>query len=356
MDFNFARITWLNDSFFKICSNKRSPRLELNRSLFVGYVENYFGGFIRIIEKGSDSLFIPEGRNGKGFNLFLAGIARAIAMMKEIDAKTLAIEQTSHKGFSDEMVSNNLELDFFPFNENNLCEMGTSISGTLLQVDIENFNSFNHSLDLVSIDEVHGGENISESDAFINLKEFFQDTLTKGVDSLSHYLVYEFERLLTSALGNHKTLTMMPTEEEKSSRALNNLGKADQNKIGALESSVIGITGDCANSGWDYANHDYTDNLYAAFDFEGAFGGSNSSLSGDEFLGHVSENEKRVPISTEEDLWDSDTNELICQKALLVTRENCLPTQNLNTQRRSYKKKNQRSHLMRTRSQTRMGL
>ncbi|CAH9109606.1 unnamed protein product [Cuscuta epithymum] len=57
-----------------------------------------------------------------------------------------------------------------------------------------------------------------------------------------------------------------------------------------------------------------------------------------------------------EDLWDSDTNEIICQKALLVTPDNCLPTQNLNTQKRMYKKRNQRSHLMRTRSQTRAEL
>ncbi|CAH9069792.1 unnamed protein product [Cuscuta epithymum] len=58
-------------------------------------------------------------------------------------------------------------------------------------------------------------------------------------------------------------------------------------------------------------------------------------------------------------LWrisgDSDTNKDICFKSKLVTKENCLPTSNLNTQIKIYqkKKKNRRLHSMRTRSQSR---
>ncbi|CAH9139903.1 unnamed protein product [Cuscuta epithymum] len=123
--------------------------------------------------------------------------------------------------------------------------------------------------------------------------------------------------------------------------------------MGLLDSSD-GIRGRQNHPGWNDANVITMGNLFE--DFEGVYGGSESIFSGDEFLGHASENEKRTPISTVGGLWDSDTNEVICKKALLVTPENCLPTQNLSTQKRLNRKKNQRSHLMRTRSQSRTEL
>ncbi|CAH9094152.1 unnamed protein product [Cuscuta epithymum] len=76
--------------------------------------------------------------------------------------------------------------------------------------------------------------------------------------------------------------------------------------------------------------------------------------SRDDFLGHASESEKRAPISSMDDLWDSNMNDDICNKALLVTPENCLHTENLNTQIKIYREKYQWSHHMRTRSQTRL--
>ncbi|CAH9079625.1 unnamed protein product [Cuscuta epithymum] len=93
---------------------------------------------------------------------------------------------------------------------------------------------------------------------------------------------------------------------------------------------------------------------YLGDDSEGVFSEKLAYNSGDDFLGHASESEKRTPISSMEDLWDSDTNQDICNKAKLVTRDNCLPTMNLNTQMKIYRKKHKRSHLMKTRSQSRM--
>ncbi|CAH9083003.1 unnamed protein product [Cuscuta europaea] len=72
-----------------------------------------------------------------------------------------------------------------------------------------------------------------------------------------------------------------------------------------------------------------------------------------EYLGHASENENRVPFSAVEDLWDSDENREICHKALLITRENYIPTSNFNTSIGMYRRSKRQSHHMRTRSQTR---
>ncbi|CAH9143053.1 unnamed protein product [Cuscuta epithymum] len=170
-----------------------------------------------------------------------------------------------------------------------------------------------------------------------DLKEFFQSALTNGVNSLSRYLLHEFERLLVSTLGIH------PLRMEDPSVI------ANQEKIEVLNPGDWDIR--CGLYGWDNIEC----NPSETFDCEGLYGDHHPTFSGDEFLGHVSENEKRVPISTVEDLWDSDANETIFQKALLVTRDNCLPTENQNTQKQMYKK-NQRSHLMKTRSQSRIEL
>ncbi|CAH9085666.1 unnamed protein product [Cuscuta epithymum] len=226
-------------------------------------------------------------------------------------------------------------------------ETDISISGALLHADIEYLDSFNHSMELVSVDD---HERNSETVICANLKDFFQATLTNGVDSLSHFLLLEFERILTSALGN---LILTSPDNGNSSNTKIASEQADQKRTGFLESSD-GFRNSHTHPGWEFP--DITDNFTATFECGGAYDSSGFALSGDEFNGHVSENEKRVPISTVEDLWDSDSNGVLCQKALLVTQENCLPTQNLNTQKRMYKKKNQRSHIMRTRSQTRVEL
>ncbi|CAH9082837.1 unnamed protein product [Cuscuta europaea] len=72
----------------------------------------------------------------------------------------------------------------------------------------------------------------------------------------------------------------------------------------------------------------------------------------DEFLGHATENERRPPISTPEEIRKSKFNRAICRKSKFVTAENCLPTENLNTQLKIYRKpqKNKRRHSMTTRS------
>ncbi|CAH9077169.1 unnamed protein product [Cuscuta europaea] len=111
--------------------------------------------------------------------------------------------------------------------------------------------------------------------------------------------------------------------------------------------SVVG----CANPiSRDFISGDHTE----VFDCEDDFGEQFYTHLGDDILGHASESKKRAPISSVEGLWDSDTNQNICNKALLITRENYLLTENLNTQIKMYRKKNQQSHHMRTRSQTRV--
>ncbi|CAH9108679.1 unnamed protein product [Cuscuta epithymum] len=341
INLDLARVKWLKDSIHKIFSGNRfCTRMELHKSLTIFYDANYFGGFVRIIERGYDSLFIPEGWNGHGINLFLSGLTKAITLMNSI-ASNIAIEQDSGEVVLD---TRSMNLDFLPFDGDYPHSWDTelSISGALLQVDIDRFE--NRSLDLVTIEDVQNPLMIIEpeqtSDEFVQLKNFFHDTLTNGVDSLSHYLLCEFERLLTSTLGN---LTMGSCNDGKTSE-IENATEQKENSGGGIRSGHAHLGG--VSRG----------NLSYVFDCDEFYGGPDSIISGDEFLGHVSENEKRVPFSTMEDLWDSDTNEIICQKALLVTPDNCLPTQNLNTQKRMYKKRNQRSHLMRTRSQTRAEL
>ncbi|CAH9120598.1 unnamed protein product [Cuscuta epithymum] len=82
---------------------------------------------------------------------------------------------------------------------------------------------------------------------------------------------------------------------------------------------------------------------------------SDDSFYRDDFLGHATESNRRPPISYPEEIRKSKFNSAICCKANFVTSENCLPTDNLNTQLKIYKKsqKNKRRHGMRTRSQSR---
>ncbi|CAH9075881.1 unnamed protein product, partial [Cuscuta europaea] len=74
-----------------------------------------------------------------------------------------------------------------------------------------------------------------------------------------------------------------------------------------------------------------------------------------DFMGHATESDRRPPISTPEEIKKSKFNRAICRKSKFVTSENCLPTKNLNTQAKIYRKslKNKRRHIMTTRSQSR---
>ncbi|CAH9115264.1 unnamed protein product [Cuscuta europaea] len=73
-----------------------------------------------------------------------------------------------------------------------------------------------------------------------------------------------------------------------------------------------------------------------------------------EFLRHATEIDRRPPISFLEEIKKSKFNTAIWHKAKFITSENCLPTENLNTQLKLYRKsqKNKRRHNMKTRSQS----
>ncbi|CAH9109280.1 unnamed protein product [Cuscuta europaea] len=125
---DIAGVNWLKDSILEVFSgNSLGTKLELNKSLIVLYDANLFGGFIRIIEKGCDSLFIPEGRNGQGINLFLMEITKARALMKQRDIlKDFEQEQLKKptedlgaicKDSMESLVGDNVSISSLLFNE-----------------------------------------------------------------------------------------------------------------------------------------------------------------------------------------------------------------------------------------------
>ncbi|CAH9115157.1 unnamed protein product, partial [Cuscuta epithymum] len=95
--------------------------------------------------------------------------------------------------------------------------------------------------------------------------------------------------------------------------------------------------------------------IQAYSDASDNFDHSDDSYFSDDFLGHATESDCRPPISNREEIKNSKFNRTICRKSKLVTYENCLPTDNLNTQLKLYRKsqQNKRRHSMRTRSQSR---
>ncbi|CAH9090810.1 unnamed protein product [Cuscuta epithymum] len=95
--------------------------------------------------------------------------------------------------------------------------------------------------------------------------------------------------------------------------------------------------------------------IQAYSDASNDFDPSDDSFFSDDFLGHATESDRRPPISNKDEIRKSKFNRTICRKAKLVTNENCLPTDNLNTQLKIYRKsqKNKRRHSMTTRSQSR---
>ncbi|CAH9092450.1 unnamed protein product [Cuscuta europaea] len=82
---------------------------------------------------------------------------------------------------------------------------------------------------------------------------------------------------------------------------------------------------------------------------------SDDSLFTDDFLGHATKSDRRPPISYPEEIRKSKFNTAICWKTNFITSENYMPTENLNTQLKIYRKsqKNKRRHSMQTRSQSR---
>ncbi|CAH9059290.1 unnamed protein product [Cuscuta epithymum] len=176
-----------------ISDNWSCIKFELKNSFHLFYDANFFGGFFRIIEKGGENLFIPEGRNGIGIKLFLSGICRALTLLKKGETKQpLLLNQVSRTNTNFEWELVNFDRDL-PHNE--LC-----ISGSLLQADVEQSDQ---SL-VISLEDFR---RIPDTDtSFTHIKDFFQITMTQ--DSLSQFLIKEFERIIVSSFGK-------PTEEEK---------------------------------------------------------------------------------------------------------------------------------------------
>ncbi|CAH9082904.1 unnamed protein product [Cuscuta epithymum] len=88
--------------------------------------------------KGRNTLVIPEGRNGKGISLFLSGIKRATASLKESVTK-----QPTFGHDSWEVLDSHIHEFDFLLNGDNIhsWEYDFSISSTLFQVDIDHITS-----------------------------------------------------------------------------------------------------------------------------------------------------------------------------------------------------------------------
>ncbi|CAH9139113.1 unnamed protein product [Cuscuta epithymum] len=144
----------------------------MKKSFSVIHDANSFGGFFRINEKGGDSLFVPEGRNGQGIKLFLTGIIRALTLMKAIDIKhpPLLLEHVSGKSYNFEWDLVTMDRDLSHQNE-------LSISGTLLQVHVEH----SHQPLVLSCIEDLCPNLIPEIDSSLtHVKDFFQNTMSRG--------------------------------------------------------------------------------------------------------------------------------------------------------------------------------
>ncbi|CAH9114184.1 unnamed protein product [Cuscuta europaea] len=104
-----------------------------------------------------------------------------------------------------------------------------------------------------------------------------------------------------------------------------------------------------------FEKHPQNPILQAYSDASDSYDHSDESFFSDDFLGHAIESDRRPPLSKKEEIKRSKFNRTIYHKSQLVTSENFLPTENLNTQIKLYRKsqKNKRRHSMTTRSQTR---
>ncbi|CAH9116025.1 unnamed protein product [Cuscuta epithymum] len=202
---------------------------------------------------------------------------KSIILLKEVKVKQppLLLEHSPRENTNFEWDLVTLDRDLPP-NE-------LSISGTLFQIDVEKSDLCDQSLVLHS-----------EIDSSLShLKDFFQTIMTQGVDSLSKFLIKEFERIIAGKHGEEQhTTECTPTDSLRNVSSGNSqkgpLEKGKATRCTFLENPMEAYTG-----------------YQQGFDFEEAYSDSFFSHPENEYLGHASENENRVPISTVEDLWDT---------------------------------------------------
>ncbi|CAH9110848.1 unnamed protein product [Cuscuta epithymum] len=147
------------------------------------------------------------------------------------------------------------------------CHHNVCIFETLFQADIKHSTSFEKSRVLNYVEDFNSSEaSLKFKSVLVNMKDYFQTTTINDVDSLSRFLIKEFERIFISFLDVRDFLdkTLIVTMKD-----------ADP-KVHFSGDDVMG--NQCPVS----------------------------------LFGHASENEKRDLISSHEDLWDSDTNQDIC--------------------------------------------
>ncbi|CAH9123674.1 unnamed protein product [Cuscuta epithymum] len=173
------------------------------------------------------------------------------------------------------------------------------------------------------------------------LKLFFQDTMNSSVANLSSFLSKEYDCIITHLPESQGVNINSHTGGLASKQCSTDKRDAEFNT--SFKAARVDRL---------FEHSDFSDcDMMEADSSRGIFLGNQHSValddeteqsypfSGDDFLGHASESEKRTTLSSREDLWDSDANQDICNEARLVTMENCLPTSNLNTQIKLYRKR-----------------
>ncbi|CAH9069557.1 unnamed protein product [Cuscuta europaea] len=85
---------------------------------------------------------------------------------------------------------------------------GNVSSGALLQVDIEHTNSCDKSMELIFVEDTR-----EQNYGLDSPKDFFQNIMTNGVNSLSLFLIKEFEKTLVSILGKRDDLKTSSNDE-----------------------------------------------------------------------------------------------------------------------------------------------
>ncbi|CAH9114676.1 unnamed protein product [Cuscuta epithymum] len=164
--------------------------------------------------------------------------------------------------------------------------------------------------------------------------------------------LYIFLNILTNFVGISKTVP----DDSISLLHGNEQQTEDPTSISKLIFNYQIQTGDTKNThAINFGKQPELPLIQAYSDASDDFDYSDDSLFTDDFLGHATESDRRPPISYPEEIRKSKFNTAICHKANFITSENCLPTENLNTQLKIYRKsqKNKRRHSMKTRSQTR---
>ncbi|CAH9100634.1 unnamed protein product [Cuscuta epithymum] len=172
-----------------------------------------------------------------------------------------------------------------------------SISGTLLLVDVEQSDQ---AVVLSSF------EDFPDTDSSLtHIKDFFQITMTQGVDSLSHFLIEQFERIIASSFGKPvdevKATDCTPTYFLRNVSSSNQKGLFQEGKI--TRRNILEVN--------YYKSYQHSEGT----DCEEAY--NDMFFPGIDYFGHT-ENEKRVPILTVANLWDSDGNREICQKTVCL--------------------------------------